>query len=246
VEHAIGTGQATFAVIGCGAVGLATARLLQQRGYEVTIYARDLPPQTTSNAAGALWSPGTLFMAERATPEFLAQFDRATRLSYRYFQDLVGDYYGVRWLHGYSIGDGPSATFVGGRHRARFRDLYPGLTVLSERQNPFRTRYADRFQSMLIEPAIYLNALLRDFLLMRGRLVVRDFDDADKLLEIPESTLVNCTGLGARELFGDKDFCPGKRATIIRATSSRCGLRFARGRILHVSSSRRHPAWRDA
>src|SRR5205807_470425 len=35
------------AVIGCGAVGLATARVLQDRGFHVTIYARDLPPDTT-------------------------------------------------------------------------------------------------------------------------------------------------------------------------------------------------------
>src|SRR5882724_1712067 len=32
------------AVIGCGVVGLSTARLLQQRGYTVTIYAKSMPP----------------------------------------------------------------------------------------------------------------------------------------------------------------------------------------------------------
>ena len=37
------------AVIGCGVVGLATARLLQERGYSPTIYAREMPPVTTSN-----------------------------------------------------------------------------------------------------------------------------------------------------------------------------------------------------
>jgi glycine/D-amino acid oxidase-like deaminating enzyme len=34
------------AVIGCGVVGLSTARLLQQRGYAVTIYAKAIPPDT--------------------------------------------------------------------------------------------------------------------------------------------------------------------------------------------------------
>jgi glycine/D-amino acid oxidase-like deaminating enzyme len=33
------------AVLGCGAVGLATARMLQSRGFDVTIYARELPPR---------------------------------------------------------------------------------------------------------------------------------------------------------------------------------------------------------
>ena len=45
------------AVLGCGAVGLATARVLQDRGFDVTIYARELPPDTTSNVAGAMWNP---------------------------------------------------------------------------------------------------------------------------------------------------------------------------------------------
>src|SRR5215510_879444 len=46
-----------IAVLGAGAVGLATARLLQQRGASVTIYAAALPPDTTSNIAGAQWFP---------------------------------------------------------------------------------------------------------------------------------------------------------------------------------------------
>src|SRR6185312_6123521 len=46
-----------FAVLGCGVSGLSTARLLQRRFQNgpgtVTIYAKDLPPDTTSNIAGA-------------------------------------------------------------------------------------------------------------------------------------------------------------------------------------------------
>ena len=51
------TGEKNVAVLGCGAVGLATARLLQERGCKVTIYAKNLPPDTTSNVAGAQWFP---------------------------------------------------------------------------------------------------------------------------------------------------------------------------------------------
>src|SRR5512145_709050 len=43
--------EGRVAVLGAGALGLATARLLQRRGVEVTLYAKDLPPQTTSNIA---------------------------------------------------------------------------------------------------------------------------------------------------------------------------------------------------
>src|SRR2546430_9259179 len=54
-----------FAVLGCGVNGLSTARLLQQRFQDgagtVTIYAKDLPPETTSNIAGAFWYPSSVF-----------------------------------------------------------------------------------------------------------------------------------------------------------------------------------------
>ncbi len=50
-----------FAVLGCGVNGLSTARLLQRRFQDgpgtVTIYAKDLPPETTSNIAGGFWWP---------------------------------------------------------------------------------------------------------------------------------------------------------------------------------------------
>ena len=56
--------------------------------------------------------------------------------------------------------------------------------------------YVYRRYSMLIEPAIYLNALLRDFLIARGELVVREFRDTPDLASLREPLLFNCTGLG--------------------------------------------------
>jgi glycine/D-amino acid oxidase-like deaminating enzyme len=54
-EKALKSGRKRCAVLGCGAVGLATARLLQRNGFKVTIYAKELPPNTTSHIAGGLW-----------------------------------------------------------------------------------------------------------------------------------------------------------------------------------------------
>ena len=59
------------AVLGCGAVGLATARLAQEAGFEVTIYTKAMPPETTSNIAGGQWNPVTVYDTSRTlTPEF--------------------------------------------------------------------------------------------------------------------------------------------------------------------------------
>ena len=57
---------ARAAVLGCGVIGLTTARVLQDRGWTVTIYASAVPPQTTSNIAGAQWTPTTVFSSDAA------------------------------------------------------------------------------------------------------------------------------------------------------------------------------------
>lgn len=70
MELALQTNHKSCAVIGCGAVGLATARLNQDRGWQVTIYAKDLPPHTTSNIAGGQWSPTSVYDDEFVIPAF--------------------------------------------------------------------------------------------------------------------------------------------------------------------------------
>ena len=63
------------AVIGCGSPGLSAARQLQRRGFDVTIYAATVPPDTTSNMSLAGFTPTTaLIEPERRTPAWDAQF----------------------------------------------------------------------------------------------------------------------------------------------------------------------------
>jgi len=96
-----------FAVLGCGVSGLSTARLLQNRFQDglgtVTIYARDLPPETTSNVAGAFWYPTSVYEPPSVTARFTEQFRLACQISHRTFQTLVGAEYGVRWLDTFEL-----------------------------------------------------------------------------------------------------------------------------------------------
>jgi glycine/D-amino acid oxidase-like deaminating enzyme len=71
-------------------------------------------------------------------------------------------------------------------------------------------RTVRRFQTMHVETSVYLAALLADFRLAGGRVVVREFPDVASVRELPEPVVVNCTGLGARELFGDAELTPVK------------------------------------
>jgi glycine/D-amino acid oxidase-like deaminating enzyme len=197
------------AVLGCGVIGLSTARVLQQRGYQPVIYARAMPPATTSNVAGGLWDPVTVYDGDRVTPEFRAQFGAAARTAFRRYQSLAGDWYGVRWLPLYSLShNGPRRAPPSESPYAEVEPLYPEARQLSAPENPFTAEFAYRRQSMLIEPAIYLNALLRDFQIAGGRITIREFASPREIAALTERVVYNCTGLGAGPLFGDSELTP--------------------------------------
>jgi glycine/D-amino acid oxidase-like deaminating enzyme len=209
VELAADSPARECAVIGCGVVGLSTARLLQLRGYRVTIYAKDLPPLTTSNVAGGYWSPVTVFDDDRITPEFRRQFVEASRFAFRRYQSMAGSLYGVRWMPVYSLStSGPHRPPGQESPYSEVDGLYPDAKQLTAAENPFPIPFVYRRMSMLIEPAIYLNALLRDFELAGGRVDAREFASPREVAALPEKLVFNCTGLGARALFGDAELTP--------------------------------------
>jgi D-amino-acid oxidase len=209
VEEAAKTNTRQAAVIGCGVIGLSTARLLQQRGYSVSIYTRAMPPDTTSNLAGGLWSPTTVYDHERVTPEFHRQFGEAGTFAFRRYQSMVGAAYGVRWLPLYRLSrDAPHRTAPPESPYSEIDPLYPDAKQLERTEHPFAVPYVYRCYSMLIEPAIYLNALLHDFLQARGEILVREFETARDLMSLREPLLFNCTGLGAKALFHDDELIP--------------------------------------
>jgi D-amino-acid oxidase len=209
VEEAAKLETRDAAVIGCGVVGISTARLLQQRGYAVTIYAKAMPPDTTSNVAGGLWDPVTVYDHARLTPEFRRQFGEAGRFAFRRYQSLTGEQYGVRWLPLYRLSqDNPRQMAPPESPYSEIDPLYPEQKQLEPAENPFDVPHAYRCDSMLIEPAIYLNALLRDFFTAGGKVEVREFSDTRQLLTLRQPLLFNCTGLGARALFGDEELIP--------------------------------------
>src|SRR2546430_1586247 len=54
-------------VIGCGVSGLTTGLCLLDAGHTVSIWAKELPPHTTSNVAAAAWYPYKAYPADRVT-----------------------------------------------------------------------------------------------------------------------------------------------------------------------------------
>lgn len=198
-----------YAVIGCGVNGLSTAIMLQRRYQDgpgtVTIYARDLPPDTTSNIAAGYWSPVSLFDSDVASTKFVDQFRAAARISNRAYQLLVGREYGVRWLDIFTLHRneiGLQGELPGGN------DLYPQQIIHRDPESYFGVPIVRQYSSMMIEPPIYLRALLRDFYSAGGKIVVKEFRNREEVMGLPEPVIFNCSGLGARQLFGDEKLIP--------------------------------------
>lgn len=187
------------AVIGAGVMGLTTARLVQEAGFPVTIYTEALPPHTTSNIAGGQISPYGHFSDGEVTPEWRSQFAAAMEYSWRRFQIMVGDDYGIRWLPTYQESGNV------GRWSDRF---HPDARALSPTEHPFPVERMVRYNTMYVETGRFLRELTKDVQVAGGRIEVRKFAAPAEIAALAERLVFNCTGLGSRELFGDRELHP--------------------------------------
>ncbi|WP_020647731.1 FAD-dependent oxidoreductase [Solimonas variicoloris] len=218
LREVLATQVAEVGVIGCGAIGLTTALLAQRAGLKVTIYARERPPDVRSSRATGVWSPDSRYCtAEHATPDAVARWETMARESFRTYQTLLGlpgD--PIEWRDGYALGDEP---FNGGHGEGDgepvyanllplIRSLWPRGQDIPPGAHPFPVPYVRRYTTMVYNLSSYSRLLIEDFERGGGRIETREFERPAELEKLPEKTLVNCTGYGARALFGDDSIVP--------------------------------------
>ena len=153
-----------------------------------------------SNIAGGQFHPFGLFRDDLVTPEFRAQFVRALDYSWRRYQIMVGDDYGIRWLPTYVESDAPES-----RNIANFPPINRSLTSA---EHPFPLDKVVVYDTMYIETGRYLRQMIRDVHIAGGKIEVRKFATPADITGMPESLVFNCTGLGSRDLFGDQELEP--------------------------------------
>ncbi|MFN8581321.1 MAG: FAD-dependent oxidoreductase [Gemmatimonadaceae bacterium] len=197
-----------IAVIGAGVIGLTISTLLQRLGYDVTIYAAAAWPHTTSNASAATFGPSHVLDSARATPQFTSDFESALRRSYHAFQRLTGHRYGIRWYDAFFLSNGqaqpPSEPDV--ESQVMQRVVGSGASrQLNRDEHPFAASRVTQGRDLIIEPMTYLRQLLDDFYLAGGRLRIRKFGTLRDVAQLTERAVFNATGLGSRELVGDKE-----------------------------------------
>jgi glycine/D-amino acid oxidase-like deaminating enzyme len=241
VEKAMAANPAEIAVLGCGALGLTSAIVAQRAGAKVTIYARDLLPDTRSSRATGTWTPDSrIALTGKAAPEFADLWERMARISFHTYRSYLGlpgapvefqDRYYL-WDDGPpgGAGDPPNQGDQGALDFAsysdRLRDINPATVPLDPAATPFAVKAVRRGVSLTFNIADYGHTLMSDFLAAGGRVVRREFHSPAELATLKEKVVINCPGYAARELWKDDSVVPvrGQIAWLIPQAEVSYGL----------------------
>jgi D-amino-acid oxidase len=182
-------------VVGAGVVGLTCAVRLLEAEHRVDVVARDLPLETTSAVAAALWYP------YRALPQDAVT--RWSRVSYDAFAALADDERsGVRMLTGTEVLRSPQPD-------PWWRAAVPAL----DRETALPPGYADgwTFVSPVVDMPVFLGWLVARVAALGGTLTRMN------LSALPDdgSLVVNATGLGARHFGTDPTVHPVRGQVVV-------------------------------
>jgi hypothetical protein len=87
-------------------------------------------------------------------------------------------------------------------------DLSPDAVDLAPGTHDFGDRHALRFRQMMFNLGACARLLMEDFLVNHGRIQIAEFRTPADLAALPQKTLINATGYGARALFDDRTVIP--------------------------------------
>ncbi len=216
-------------VVGAGVSGLTTALCLARRGFHVTVVADQVSPDITSNVAGALWEWPPAVCGRHHDEVLLAPSKAWSLTSYERFRELA---------------DAPAATGVFLRpanfyfrqpvntnpaELRKMKELADHVLGFVHSMELIKTNGVNpdagvvdayRFLAPMVDTDRYLSWLHRQITLAGCPLLPRrisgDLRAQEQQLrqEFAADLIVNCTGLGAYELAGDKDLCPHRGAVI--------------------------------
>jgi D-amino-acid oxidase len=197
-------------VIGAGVSGLTTAVCLAEAGLRVIVRAERPPARTTSAVAGALWVPHLVEQSER-----MIGWARATLAELLHLATDAAT--GVRVLSGVMANQDRLAAPAWAAGLADFRACRAG-------ELPAGYPAGWRFTAPLVDMPVYLGYLLGRLRAAGGSVetgVVHSLAHAAAALSGPAAApalgVVNCTGVGARDLVPDPLVRPVRGQVVVVA-----------------------------
>lgn len=194
---------ADVVVVGAGVIGLTAAVTLQTSGRDVVIVAAEPPARTTSRLAAAVWFPTRVGPTEHVLAWGARTFEVLSRLAH----------------------DEPDAG-VALRHTRMLYRSPPGrpwwtgaldeVVDADPRDLPAGYTHGLEFTAPLAAMPVHLAWLRERFNTAGGRIEQRRLKSLDQVAELAP-TIVDCAGLGARELVDDPTVTP-IRGQVVRTT----------------------------
>ena len=194
-------------ILGAGISGLSTALTLLKAGFEVEVMAHQISPDTTSDLAAALWFP-----YEVKPKELAAKWGQQSFKTYQsYLEDSKS---GVRMVRFRIYYDAPQDV-------SWINDAIPDghLMPIAKENLPKGYLFGYSVLVPFIDTSKFMPMLKNRILEMGGKIQkIEKIKSQDHWLSLCSSPiLVNCTGLGAKEIFKDEELYP-IRGQIVRAS----------------------------
>ena len=201
-----------MAVVGAGVIGMPTAVMLTQSKYfpQVTIISDEFTPHTTSDTAAA-----SLRITQNKTGSTDHRKEKWTRETYNYFFDLfaspLAGKLDMSLVTMYVV-------YGGERVDPWWKDLVLGFRRVDasekKKMNISQDNNAWCYSTLIIPCGQYLTWQMEQFKANGGRVVqkkLRSLQEIDSAYDV----IVNCSGLGSRELVGDQELYPVRGQAIL-------------------------------
>ncbi|MDE2363371.1 MAG: FAD-binding oxidoreductase [Hyphomicrobiales bacterium] len=187
-QHGFAAGQGV-AVLGAGVMGLTVATCLRELGLAVALYAKAFHPFTTSNVAGGQWAPSMVNQNDQT------RFNRILRRAYQTHQ-AKGPVFGVSPKINYTL-------VHAGNFASCPPDVIPPPQVFAHLPFAHLTHSGFGYKTLLVEPPIFLRKMHDDLVAAGVPMITRTFSGLNEVTSLTESIVVNCTGLGSKQICGD-------------------------------------------
>ncbi len=201
----------SVAIVGAGVSGLTCGAVFAERGFRTAIFAEQIGQQTTSGAAAALWFPYDAQPADKVIPWALS--------TYKVLVDLVKD---VR--SGVSVIELRQYCRTG---EIQIPDWAQSFVISTEVEKSFTVFSSGLSLNVpLMDATIYLDYLVNRFQKAGGSINANvrfeKLEDVDPKFNL----VINCAGIGARELAHDIDLEPhrGQVAIVPKIDNLKCAI----------------------
>jgi D-amino-acid oxidase len=210
---------ARIGIIGAGVSGLTCGVVLAEHGFRPAIFAKDIGQQTTSSVAAAVWFPYHVEPVERVIPLALETYQVLLDLA-RFPESGVSIIESRQFLRTGEIEIPDWAIPLGAQ---RLSSVATGLWPVQDRAQrgaySFKSGFSLRVP--LMDTTIYLDYLAARFGKAGGEIHANvrceKLEDVDTQFDL----VINCAGIGARDLVQDADLEPhrGQVAIVPRIES---------------------------